>query len=195
MQLFIMRHGQANPMGSIDSERKLTEQGFSEVKVMAKWINEANLSLENIFVSPYVRAQQTANTVLNGLNASPLLTTLDFITPSGNAKDVHNYIDGMSGMSRSQGCEGETIDGMSGMSSNISRTHGCEGETIDGMSGMDEQSLLIVSHMPLVSYLVAELTLGHHSPIFQTAAIAQIDYDVEKMTGKLVKLISPFDLT
>jgi len=174
MQLFIMRHGQANPMGSIDSERKLTEQGFSEVKVMAKWINEANLSLENIFVSPYVRAQQTANTVLNGLNASPLLTTLDFITPSGNAKDVHNYIDGMSGMSRSQGCEGETID---------------------GMSGMDEQSLLIVSHMPLVSYLVAELTLGHHSPIFQTAAIAQIDYDVEKMTGKLVKLISPFDLT
>jgi len=152
-----MRHGQANPMGSIDSERKLTEQGFSEVKVMAKWINEANLSLENIFVSPYVRAQQTANTVLNGLNASPLLTTLDFITPSGNAKDVHNYI--------------------------------------DGMSGMDEQSLLIVSHMPLVSYLVAELTLGHHSPIFQTAAIAQIDYDVEKMTGKLVKLISPFDLT
>jgi len=157
MQLFIMRHGQANPMGSIDSERKLTEQGFSEVKVMAQWINVANLSLENIFVSPYVRAQQTANTVLNGLNASPLLTTLDFITPSGNAKDVHNYI--------------------------------------DGMSGMDEQSLLIVSHMPLVSYLVAELTLGHHSPIFQTAAIAQIDYDVEKMTGKLVKLISPFDLT
>jgi len=152
-----MRHGQANPMGSIDSERKLTEQGFSEVKVMAQWINVANLSLENIFVSPYVRAQQTANTVLNGLNASPLLTTLDFITPSGNAKDVHNYI--------------------------------------DGMSGMDEQSLLIVSHMPLVSYLVAELTLGHHSPIFQTAAIAQIDYDVEKMTGKLVKLISPFDLT
>jgi len=159
MQLFIMRHGQANPMGNIDSERELTAQGFSEVKVMAQWINETNISLEKIFVSPYVRAQQTANTVLNGLDTSPLLTTLDFITPSGNAKDVHDFIDGMSGV------------------------------------GVDEKSLLIVSHMPLVSYLVAELTLGRHSPIFQTAAIAHIDYDVEKMTGKLVKLISPFDLT
>ena len=47
--------------------------------------------------------------------------------------------------------------------------------------------------MPLVSYLVAELTVDQQSPIFQTAAIAQIDYDKNNMNGKLIRLVSPPD--
>lgn len=48
--------------------------------------------------------------------------------------------------------------------------------------------------MPLVSYLVAELTYDQQSPIFQTAAVAHIDYDIKTMKGQLVQLISPADL-
>lgn len=48
--------------------------------------------------------------------------------------------------------------------------------------------------MPLVSFLVAELTFNHDSPIFQTAAIAQIDYDKAQMAGSLVKLLAPNEL-
>lgn len=54
-----------------------------------------------------------------------------------------------------------------------------------------EQSIIFISHMPFVSYFVAELTYDQKSPIFQTAAIAHIDYDDARMKGKLLSLISP----
>ena len=83
--------------------------------------------------------------------------TLDFITPSGNAKNVQDYLDGI--------CQSEHFG-----------------------------NVLVVSHMPLVSYLVEQLTVDHQSPIFQTAAIAQIAYDEIKMSGELAHLISPYDV-
>jgi len=157
MQIFIMRHGQANPMSNSDSARELTKQGFLESSNMANWLKEHASNVEQVLVSPYIRAQQTAQTVLADSGFSAEITTLDFITPSGDARQVHDYIDGI--------IDKNTV-----------------------------KQLLIISHMPLVSYLVAELTFNQESPIFQTAAIAQIDYDIDRMKGELVQLISPFDL-
>jgi len=154
MQLFIMRHGQAEPMSINDSQRELTKQGYLEADKMAKWMVSHQLAPEQVFVSPYIRAQQTAETVINHFNVSIRTKTLDFITPTGNAKEVHDYLDGF--------CQTQNL-----------------------------QRVLIVSHMPLVSYLVSELTFDNQSPIFQTAAIAQIDYDITSMKGSLVRLISP----
>ena len=57
------------------------------------------------------------------------------------------------------------------------------------------QKVLLVSHMPLVSYLVAELTTDNTMPIFQTASVAQIDYDADRMQGQLVGLVSPNDIS
>lgn len=156
MQLYIMRHGQANPIGNIDHLRELTSTGYLEAKVMGKWFKDSDIALNQIFISPYIRAQQTAHTLISELSLLVKTKTIDFITPSDDAKKVHDYIDGL--------CTDENIE-----------------------------HLLIVSHMPLVSYLIAELTSDNHSPIFQTAAVAQIDYDVKAMTGRLVKLISPAD--
>ena len=152
-----MRHGQAESFGNRDQLRKLTPTGYKEAECMGKWFNKTAISLDQIFISPYVRAQQTAQTLLDEINGVVKFDTVDFITPSDDAKKIHDYIDGF--------CANESIE-----------------------------HLLIVSHMPLVSYLVAELTIDHQSPIFQTAAIAHIDYDMKKMIGKLVKLISPADL-
>lgn len=53
----------------------------------------------------------------------------------------------------------------------------------------DIDSVLIVSHMPFVSYLVSELDPRIQPPIFPTAGIAEIDYDVATATGKLANLI------
>jgi len=153
-----MRHGQANPVGTNDSQRELTEQGVNEAAIMAGWINRNRINIEQLFVSPFVRAQQTAETVTNVLEQEVASKTLNFITPSGNAKEVHDYIDGL--------CHSQKVD-----------------------------NVLIVSHMPLVSYLVAELTVNQQSPIFQTAAIAQIDYDVKTMKGTLVRVISPNEVS
>ncbi|WDE13330.1 phosphohistidine phosphatase SixA [Thalassomonas haliotis] len=165
MQLYIMRHGQASPIANSDAERQLTKQGHFEAEIMGKWLKNMQVNLDHLLVSPYVRAQQTAAMVKATLNWSGPSTNCDFITPSGNAAQVHDYLDGM--LAQSQG----------------------KSSTDKGI-----ETLLVVSHMPLVSYLVEDLTFDRKSPIFQTAGIAQINYDLGRMKGELVRLVSPHDL-
>ncbi len=65
---------------------------------------------------------------------------------------------------------------------------------LDGMfAGQKHDNVLMVSHMPLVSYLCSEMTFDAQSPIFPTAAIAMIDYDLDKMKGELTLMIGPDD--
>ena len=165
MQVYIMRHGEAQnfvEQGSRDdSQRALTAQGKIEAKMMATWLQKMKISPMQVFVSPYIRAQQTCAIATALMQTA--ITTLDFITPSGDAKQVHDFIDGWC----SEQLEATTEQ---------------------------EHSLLIISHMPLVSYLVAELTQSSNAPIFATAGIAHIDYDTEKMQGILQRLVSPIEL-
>lgn len=170
MQLYIMRHGEAQnfiEQGSRDdSQRALTAQGEIEAKMMANWLQKMQISPKQVFVSPYVRAQQTCELATTDMQTT--ITTLDFITPSGDAKQVHDFIDGW--------CS-EQLEVIASQKST-----------------KQEQSLLIISHMPLVSYLVAELTQSSNAPIFATAGIAHIDYDIDKMQGTLQRLVSPIEL-
>ena len=156
MQIFIMRHGQAEPIAPSDALRPLTASGINEVKVSGQWLAENQHNFDCIFVSPYLRAQQTADTVIDQLSGEQNRKTLSFITPEDSAKEVHDYIDAV--------CSVEQY-----------------------------QKILLVSHMPLVSYLVAELTFDNTMPIFPTASVAQIDYQLEKMQGEFVTLVSPND--
>ena len=156
MQIFIMRHGQAEPIAPSDALRPLTTNGINEAKISGQWLAENQHQFDCIFVSPYLRAQQTADTVIEQLSGEKNRKTLSFITPEDRAKEVHDYIDAV--------CSVEQY-----------------------------QKILLVSHMPLVSYLVAELTFDNTMPIFQTASVAQIDYHLEKMQGEFVTLVSPND--
>jgi phosphohistidine phosphatase len=161
MKIFIMRHGEASQYGSSDAQRALTESGEAEVAVMSKWLVKQCSNFDQIIISPYERAQQTANIVTKVINTSDMnieyQTTTDIITPLGDAKVVHDYIDGL--------LENGRI-----------------------------KTLLFVSHMPLVSYLVEELTVDGAMPIFQTAGISEIDYNAELMKGHLLRQVSPYDL-
>jgi phosphohistidine phosphatase len=47
------------------------------------------------------------------------------------------------------------------------------------------KSVLIVSHMPLVSFLVESLDVKHVSPMFSPSAIARVDYDPVSQRGHL----------
>lgn len=173
MQLYIMRHGEAHPPTShtltSDSERMLTQQGEFEAKLMATWLVKMKIDITYLWVSPFVRAQQTCSIISKHIK--PSAKTIDFITPTGDAKQVHDFIDGFI----ANKLEGMKVDG-----------------TIENNKMVNP--LFIVSHMPLVSYLVAELTNYQSAPIFATAAIAEIDYDIKTMQGRLVRLISPLDL-
>ena len=158
MQIYIMRHGQANPVGAVDELRSLNEMGELEVKKMALWAVSKNMNFDHVLVSPFLRAQQTSDLFLAEFtDKKPLKTQVEYITPFGEASKVHDYIDAF-------------------------------------ISENSIESLLIISHMPLVSFLSAEMTFDQSSPIFQTAAILHIDYDVDKMKGEAVTLTAPYDL-
>ncbi|MDX2370097.1 MAG: phosphohistidine phosphatase SixA [Colwellia sp.] len=168
MQIFIMRHGEAANLAGDDSLRPLTKQGIIEAKIMGRWLLENSPKLLDVFVSPYIRAQQTCANVSSFLIKANLLMTqpktLDLITPSGNAPHVHDFLDGL----LSQCNEADNDD--------------------------KNLAVLFVSHMPFVSYFVAELTDKNQMPIFPTGAIAVIDYDTKRMQGQLVDIISPAKL-
>lgn len=165
MQIYIMRHGEAQDFfgqGCVeDSERALSTHGESEVLDMAQWFKKMDIRPKQVFVSPYVRASQTCKLVTSAMEAE--IKTLDFITPLDDAKPVHDYIDGW-----------------------INEQCACHGNVTN-----DEDSILIISHMPLVCYLVAELTQSDNAPIFATAGVAHIDYDCDKMQGTLLTMTSP----
>ena len=65
-KLLIMRHGEA-AAGAPDHLRRLTSRGEQEVNLMARWLasrmGKGELNALRIIASPYVRDQQTAQTV------------------------------------------------------------------------------------------------------------------------------------
>jgi len=171
-----MRHGEAENTIGEDSLRPLTIKGRLETEKMGFWLAHRKVELMNVFVSPYLRAQQSCANVVEVLHKAPLLNkispkTLDFITPSGNACQVHDFIDG------------------------LFQTHEdlYKEDNLDNNS-VNKQAILFVSHMPFVSYLVGELTYTSNMPIFSTGAIAIIDYDIKKMKGQLVEMITPSNI-
>lgn len=157
MQILIMRHGQACHHANSDKLRELTLTGKREAGLISQWIIENNVTIDDVWVSPYKRAQQTCKELRPSFSSKIDPKTVGIITPEGNAKDIHDLIDG------------EYVN-----------------------SNMD--TLLIVSHMPVVSYLVAELTSQQHCPIFQTAGLCIIDYNEDKMSGEFIGMVSPSDV-
>jgi len=68
-------------------------------------------------------------------------------------------------------------------------------DLIDGeIESSQCQQLLIISHMPFVSYLVAELTQQQSAPIFQTAGVCEIEYNEGRSLGEVIRMVSPIDL-
>lgn len=153
MKIFVMRHGQAAVIADSDKNRPLTKLGGEEATLSAHWLESYGHEFDTILISPYLRAQQTAN-VVQSIVKYAKCQTLDFITPSGSARDLHDYVDGV-------------------------------------LCSTENKKVLFVSHMPLVSSVVAELTNESTLLSFDTAMIVEIDYDTQKMKGHFVQAFSP----
>ncbi len=61
VNLVIMRHGEAEPHSSQDSQRQLTAKGRDEVTQMAIWVSQHYQAFDLVLCSPYVRTRQTAD--------------------------------------------------------------------------------------------------------------------------------------
>ncbi len=91
MKLFILRHGEAEAMMSRDEERQLTDRGRADVdRVIASRAQELSV-VERVLVSPYIRAQQTADIVEKHLEGTPRHTT-PYLVPESNPIELIRWL-------------------------------------------------------------------------------------------------------
>ncbi|WGE89632.1 phosphohistidine phosphatase SixA [Actinobacillus arthritidis] len=162
MNIWVMRHGEAGFNALTDSERSLTENGRKMALEQGIWLAERLMAterkLDKVIVSPFIRAKQTFEYLLQGVAKIDVnqemcikrhLEIWDGITPEGNLENVLNYLDFLR----------------------------AEGAT----------NILMISHLPLVYDLVSNLTMHQDSVHFYPAVIAELEWTTNLGKITLVK--------
>ena len=85
MELYLLRHGHAVSDGTKDHLRPLSELGEQEIRFTASRFSRELSKVESVFVSPFLRAQQSADLVRDHLNPDVNFYESEFIVPSGDA--------------------------------------------------------------------------------------------------------------
>jgi len=102
MQLFILRHGQAEPQSTTDEARNLTAQGRADVAaITGSSLIDLHL-INEIWASPLVRAQQTAQIVQEVLHAQGqyvAIKTTPLIIPDGDVVGLFEALQSSSAQS------------------------------------------------------------------------------------------------
>lgn len=91
MKLWLLRHGEAEPMNHDDAERTLTIYGRQQSMQAAEALR--GRSLLRVLVSPYVRAQQTADLFCQALGYSGARETVSWLTPESVSRQVITELD------------------------------------------------------------------------------------------------------
>lgn len=90
MKVWILRHGEAQPHARRDADRELTAHGREQVLHSAAHL--IGQPLDRILVSPYVRAQQTAELVRKALGFTGDLITVPWLTPESDPKHAASQL-------------------------------------------------------------------------------------------------------
>src|SRR2546426_11482598 len=92
MNLFILRHGIAVektiPSFKKDSDRPLTGEGRKKTKQVARMLKRLGPSFDVVLTSPYVRARQTAEIVVDVLDAKKVLRILVNLAQGNKQKQL-----------------------------------------------------------------------------------------------------------
>ena len=72
-QLWLLRHGEAEPHGSAgDDERRLTERGEGQSRAAGRALAALEITFQAVYTSPKVRARDTARLACEALGCEPL---------------------------------------------------------------------------------------------------------------------------
>ena len=78
MQLYILRHADADTEAATDAARTLSEKGEGQAREVAQFCSKHEIQPDVIFASPLIRAQQTAKPVAKELRLE--VTTARWLT-------------------------------------------------------------------------------------------------------------------
>jgi phosphohistidine phosphatase len=92
MDLYLIRHAIAEDIAGdghgADSERRLTSEGATKMRRIAKALKDAGLAFDLILSSPYVRARQTAEIVAKVYGLKKALELTPELAPHGNPRKL-----------------------------------------------------------------------------------------------------------
>lgn len=94
MKLYVMRHGQAESFADSDAARPLTERGVAQSRRQAGHLRSH--PPRSIYSSPYLRAVQTTEAMLEGLGKDIPHHVVDGITPDDDPLQVLGWLQGLS---------------------------------------------------------------------------------------------------
>jgi phosphohistidine phosphatase len=86
-ELYLIRHGLAEERGEAwpdDAKRPLTEEGIARMRKSVRGLARLNVNIDVVLTSPLIRARQTAEIVVAGLDPRPALVSTDALAPSGS---------------------------------------------------------------------------------------------------------------
>ena len=92
MELYILRHAIAEPKDATnareDSQRELTPEGKRKMRRMAKGMKALNLAFDLVLSSPFLRARQTAEIVVETFKFKPGVELLPALAAGEDARDL-----------------------------------------------------------------------------------------------------------
>jgi phosphohistidine phosphatase len=95
MNLYLLRHGEAEVRAASDSQRQLTPRGMEDVRMVARQFATKGVVLDRCFVSPYVRAVQSAAEFLRELHSDLRQEQQLLLTPDVRAIDAMRFLQGL----------------------------------------------------------------------------------------------------
>lgn len=96
MNIYIMRHGDAVLRAPTDAQRPLSPRGQQQVIAASRHL--AGVKPDLLWVSPYLRAQETADGILDNVPWSLPKTIQEGIVPDAPYKSVIAALDALSGV-------------------------------------------------------------------------------------------------
>ena len=90
-ELYLVRHAIAAERGDDwpdDDTRPLTERGVARFKEVVRGLERLDVSVDEIFTSPLIRAKQTADLLAAGLPGRPAIAMLDALSPGHSPASV-----------------------------------------------------------------------------------------------------------
>lgn len=101
MDLYVIRHADALALGergiTTDSDRPLSAKGETQSAAVGKMLQRRGIVLDKLVASPYLRAQQTAQILLQQLKPAPELLTTDALEPDAKPRKLAKYLETLKG--------------------------------------------------------------------------------------------------
>jgi phosphohistidine phosphatase len=105
MELYLLRHGIAEPRGPLtltdDRSRALTKEGIKKMRRIGQGMRSLDLPIDLVLSSPFARARQTAEIVVEECLLKSKVELTDTLAPGGDPEVLIKEISTRSGSFRS----------------------------------------------------------------------------------------------